>query len=315
MVVPQEPRGAGKNPALGEKGGVQRTLLLLLLMVALLAGYAYFFTGLIKPHDGGVTAPATEAPVLKQPIPPRVEQQQMTTAQQKVSAAEGGAERGTAGTADKPSNVQKPETPSPVVAEHGKKADKGALAPRAEPELKASASRQSQSEERAAKSQKEKKADKPKTKAVDAVSVVVDVVLAKEKEKVSFSLKQAGSRKISVIQTKKEEKMHRLHVSRHPTRQEAESNLNGLRKFTGSGFVLHENGGYSLYAGSFYNQGQAVKERDRLMAAGFSITVRDVKVNLPVSRITASGLPRKAAERQVRDLNKAGIEARVVASK
>ncbi|MBI5656434.1 MAG: SPOR domain-containing protein [Geobacter sp.] len=69
-----------------QKGSSQKLLLCVLAILLAVFGYLYFFTGLIKQHGGESPVPPPQAQQIKQPMPPRPDEQ--ATKEQAVAAKE-----------------------------------------------------------------------------------------------------------------------------------------------------------------------------------------------------------------------------------
>lgn len=330
MRGPDRPEKLDKRMTSGEEGAAQRVLLLVLLLVVVLFGYLYFFTGVVKPRED--VAPPPVAPVAKKPIPPRSGAKQPAGAGEQVAgksdkgepqaSAEGTppVEKGKPAPAEAKGEVQKPEqhaarpavtakTPAPAVKPPAKtlQTPKNEVkqVPVAE---KKGTLRETKPEKVPAKASTAKAASRY---ALAAGEFVLDENLKRTQQ----LLKKSGVEHFTISTHMKSEPMHRVHLGDFATREEAAAALKKVQKAAEAAFILPANGKFSLYAGSYFNAVQAVKEKDRLTALlpGQSITVDAATVTVPVKRLVAGGYPdRKAAVSIADRLKKAGVATTVV---
>lgn len=112
--------------------------------------------------------------------------------------------------------------------------------------------------------------------------VVVDSMAA-DKEKAQ----DAGLTPVVKQGPKKKEPMVRLYLGEFADQESARRELAKLREATVDGFVLNEGGKYRVYAGSYFVEGRAAKERDRIAAKGVKLTLRKSAVAVPTYILTA----------------------------
>lgn len=310
-----------------EKGAAQRVLLLVLLLVVVLFGYLYFFTGMIKPREEETRPPAPPAPMTKKPIPPRP-----------------GKEEAGKGSAAVPANTPLPSSALPetgkTAVEQPKPAPKGKpevskaqVAPQVKPDaVKAAPATPATAKKvppAASAAVKEKQAAKPQKKAAATTVaqakmssagkkqrpryiLVGEYIVEADLKKAERQLKKAGST-FAVTTVKKAEPMHRLHVADFARRADAEVELKKVQKFSGSAFVLPAKDKFSLYAGSYFREQQAAKEKERLGGKGVAVTLEKTEVAIPVKRLsTGAFCTKEQAETEAARLRKAGIKASVV---
>jgi cell division protein FtsN len=69
---------------------------------------------------------------------------------------------------------------------------------------------------------------------------------------------------------------------------------------------------HSVYAGSYLLDSRASSEKERLAAAGFSLTLKRVDVSVPTKNLTAGSFTEKsAAEQALKKLRAADVKATV----
>ena len=331
-----------RNPLSNDKGSATRMLLLVLLLLVAIAGYLYYFTDLIRPQQGGAKPAAPVSGPIKQPIPPRPGQPGETAA---VPAKP--VEVKPVGVAPAPATATAPAatpaaapTPVPAQAQTGQKpapapakaktepAQSAKTEPPAKPALPPAAAAKPApapqpaaapvAGKAAAPAKPVQKAEKPvATKKGGAYRLLigdygpgepVNMVLAKLKKS---SIAPVQKKAVQAV-----EPMNRLFVAEFGDQDSAEAELQKLRKLTGDAFLLADSGKYILYAGSYLSATKAASEAKKLASRGVTTVVKQARVAVKVTRVTAgsyasAGEARSDAAR----LKKRGISASVVTTK
>lgn len=320
----------------------QRALLVLLLILVGGFTYVYFFTGLIKPQvtpdSAKATAPAPQ--VVKMPLPPRegdaAKPDEKST--EKAESSKPAAPATAAAPAAKPAVAPAKPAPAPVaaVAPAAKPPTpaKPAAAPAAKP---AAAPIKAAAAPTTAKPKEEpKKAEAGKTavakaedkKAVPAVQAKQPAVAKTGKTDAAWSLvvgnyvleeaisadmgrvRKAGFDPVVKPSERKKSTMHRLFVTEYADRETAHSNLEKLKRHTSDAFVIDQGGKFVLYAGSYIQSESAKSQKERLVAAGYSVTIKNVEIAIPSqSLIVGPFKSKKEADAALIKLKSAGIKA------
>jgi hypothetical protein len=135
----------------------------------------------------------------------------------------------------------------------------------------------------------------------------------RETEKARLKLEKQGISNVSVRKSKKAETMHRLFLADFANREAADAELRKLQPQTGSAFILNENGRHALYAGSYLHERGASREQKRLARKGVKLTLKTVKVSLPVSEVTAGSFAgSEEANKEAIRLKRKGIVVKVI---
>jgi len=135
----------------------------------------------------------------------------------------------------------------------------------------------------------------------------------RETEKARLKLEKQGISNISVRKSKKDETMHRLFLADFDSREAADGELRKLRPQTGSAFIMNEKGRHALYAGSYLHEKGAAAEQKRLARKGVKLTLKTVKVSLPISVVTAGSYTGSdEAKKEAVRLKRKGIVVRVI---
>jgi cell division septation protein DedD len=109
------------------------------------------------------------------------------------------------------------------------------------------------------------------------------------------------------------EPMNRLFIREFNDQDSAEAELQTLKKLTADAFLMAKDGKYELFAGSYLSSSRAASEMKKLGSKGVRPVIRQARVSVKVTRVTAgsyasSGEARKDAAR----LKKIGINSTVV---
>lgn len=321
-----------RTSPLGEEGAAQRVLLLVLLLVAVLFGYLYFFTGMIKAREEAVPPPVV-ASVTKKPLPPRPGAEEPAGAGEEKTKPAAGAVSESAGNVSATTDGGKIVPAKPAVAPPKKeqpiasKPVPAAQPLKANPPAKAVQQKKDQQQTTPLPAASPKKAGDaesiPSKKIAPAKKVGAqyalfagEFILAENLKNTQRQLKKAGIQTFTVSTRTKLEPMHRVRLGEFPSRAEAETELQKLQKAAGAAFILPADGKYAVYAGSYFNAGQASREKDRLNAlvpGGMSVTVEKAEVNVPVKRLIAGAFPDKeTATAEAARLKKRGMTTSVV---
>lgn len=320
------------NPSgLGERGASQRVLLLVLLLVVVLFAYVYFFTGIIIPREEQAPPKPVQPQIVKKPIPSRTEKgaaEKEVVAPQQKAKEEPPAAVAKAPEPAKPQATKAQTAPAP-------RTEKSKAAPAAAPKqapvpAAAPAKAKQQDKNNTGKGAPAKTAIAPaKTVAAPAKTasgaytlLVGDFVLDRDIKRTEAKLKKAGIGSFSIRKGKKTEPMHRLHVADFADRKGADAELKNLLKVSAASFVLPANGKYALYAGSYFQEAQAVKEKERIVGKGgkggkdMKVTIEKAEVKVPVKVLSAGSFSTKEkAVKEAERLKKQGVTVMVTAVK
>ena len=333
----------GENNS-SEKGSSQQILLLVLVLLLAVFGYLYFFTGIIKPRQ---QAPAPQPAQVKQPIPARpnegggaatVAGSAATPATQDTGAAvttkpavpaiapsatTSGAKPAATSAAPAASALKPAVAPSvpaakPAPAQVAKPAAPAPAATPVQPAPQAKTVTAVSANPAQVKATNAKAAGKaPKTAAKPASGaytlMIGEYVEENSVKSVQAKLKKLGIKPVARTKALRSEPMNRLYLGSFDTHQSADAALDGISKFTKDGFLLQENGRYSVYAGSYFNESKAAVEQDRLYEKGFKLVMKKNKAPVHVVRITAGRYDgKKSAGKDIASLKKQGISSYLV---
>lgn len=320
--------GAQSEDNAGEKKKQSALLVLLLILVGGFS-YLYFFTGLIKPMATKkvAEAPATPPQAVKMPLPSRdgeaVKTEEKTAA--KAEAPKLAAAPAVAAPAAKPAQpAAKPAAP----------AVKSAVPVKAKEEVKkteAAKPAEKKIEKSVAETKKvpvDKKAAAKKPAVSDSKAKPEAVVTANKTTAESWTLsvgnyvleealsadigrvRKAGLEPVVKASTHKKSTMNRLFVADFNDRASAQTTLEKLKKHTSDGFVIEQGGKFSLFAGSYLQSEAAISEKDRLKAAGFSVTIKNSDIAIPAQNLSVGPFKtKKAADVALAKLKSAGLKA------
>lgn len=266
--------GEGR-PGNGAKGSSRQLILIVLLVLAALSGYLYFFTGLIKPREQVTTSAPVRAIPVKRPLPPRPDQ-----GDEKQPSAK--AEK----TEKKPARVVQARTTADP-APSGKDGQEAGTKP-------GEAVRQ--------------------TMKQGAYTLVVgEFANEQELERARAKLGKLGIAQVDTQKIIKPEIMHRLFLAEFDNHKSADAELRKLQLVTGSAFMLEEKGRYAVYGGSYLHERGAVAEQKRLAGKGVNMSLKTVNVMIQISKLTAGSFPSDAdARKEAHRLENQGIVAQVI---
>ncbi|MDD2852715.1 MAG: SPOR domain-containing protein [Desulfuromonadaceae bacterium] len=315
----------------GEKKS-QTSLLILLLILVGGFSYLYFFTDLIKPQ---VVKTASEAvapvpQVVKMPLPQRegaaqapAKTEPPSIAAAPPAAAPTGAKAATAPASAKPADeAKKSAVVKPVdkkaspVAVAGNKAGAPTVAKTSEkkspPDVKKSGAAPAKSV--AAQNNVKKQASGapvPVKKVATAWTIVIGNYLLEETLSGDMvRVRKAGFDPVVKASIKKKTTMNRLLVARLHDKGAALAQLEKLKQLTSDAFMIEQGGGYSVFAGSYIKDEAARSERDRLKAAGYSVSLKRTDIAIPSQSLSVGPFAnKKSADAALGKLKKAGIKA------
>lgn len=284
---------------------------LLIALIALVGGfsYLYFFTDIIRPQEQNKPAETPAAQKVKMELPPR----DGAATKVEPATAAGDKKEPVAPAASVPVKVAPAApvataVPQPKPKEEPKKADP------VKPVEKKAVVAVSEAKE---KKQPVAKKDvvKPEPAAVVAKTgpwtvLVGNYVLESSLAADQSKIKKAGLEPVIKSGARKKSMMNRLLLAELTDRSAAKVELDKLKKHTSDAFILDQGGKHYVYAGSYILDSRATSEKERLTAAGFSLTLKKEEVLIPSKNLTAGIFTdKKAAEAAVKKLKDAGIKA------
>lgn len=112
---------------------------------------------------------------------------------------------------------------------------------------------------------------------------------------------------------RKKAAMNRLFLAQFDDRAAAQAELDKLNRHTSDAFILEHAGKHAVYAGSYLLDSRALSEKERLAAAGFSLTLKRSDVAIPSKRlVVGSYRDRVSAENAQKKLKRAGLKGTLV---
>jgi cell division septation protein DedD len=323
----------------GEAPGEKKKQSALLILLLILVGgftYIYFFTGLIKPLEDEKTAeaPVAAAPqIVKMPLPARegeaakpaktagnAETPKVVAAAPVTATAP--AAKPAAAPAAKTAPAPAPSKPKeePKKAEAAKPAEKkshpaGVAENRGEVKKPVVADKKGAPAKDAVKKPATDTQAKPETATKkttnDAWTLVVGNYVLEEALSADMGrVRKAGFQPIVKPSSRKKSAMNRLLVSEFSDRASALSSLEKLKRHTSDAFVIEQGGKFAVYAGSYLQVEAANAEKDRLDAAGFSITIKHTDIAIPSQSLAVGPFKnKKAADAALGKLKSVGIKA------
>jgi len=122
-------------------------------------------------------------------------------------------------------------------------------------------------------------------------------------------LEKAGLRPVINVGRKRNETMNRLVVAEFASYSSAHAELGRVKKVSKDAFVLHNNGRYVVYAGSYYRTERAIEEVERLKKHGVSPVVKKSAAPVSSYTLTVGDFPTREAARKGEDrLKKLGFK-------
>jgi sporulation related protein len=123
-------------------------------------------------------------------------------------------------------------------------------------------------------------------------------------------VRKAGFQAYVVPGAHKKTHMNRLVLAEFTDRAAARIELDKLKRYTSDAFMIDSAGMHVVYAGSYLLDARASSEKERLAAAGFSLTLKRADVSIPTKNLTAGSFAEKnAAEDTLKKLRAAGVKA------
>jgi len=329
------------KPGKGASGSTQQIFMVSLLIMVVVFGYLYFFTGLIKQREQVTEAPPVQAPPVKKPLPPRPDKGDELQAnaskpeeKQHAQAKEEKPAQPPVSTLAKPAQHQEKPTSAPGAkpAAIPAQSPAGKLA---KPETKPARVEQAKAPHVPAPKNEPpkpatlkpivaatgtgKKAPSPAGAALQTDKQVACTLLVGEfatDRELKIEKAKLGKVGISQFETKKIKKteiMHRIFLADFDSYNSADPELQKLKQVTSSAFTLKENGRVAVYAGSYLHEKGAIAEQKRLADKGVNLSIKKANVVIQINKLTAgsyssSGEARKEADR----LKKQGIIVRVI---
>ncbi len=294
-----------KQDSKGEKG---RQNTLLIALIALVGGfsYLYFFTDMIRTQEVSKPAETPATQKVKMELPPR----DGSAAKPEPVAAAGDKKEPVAPAAVEPAKVvpapaavpQPKSKEEPKKAEPVKPAEKKVVA--AAPETKVK--KPSVAKKDAVKPEPVEAAVKTGPWTVLVGNYVMEGSLALDQARI----KKAGLEPVIKPGARKKAKMNRLLLVELADRSAAKVELHKLKKHTSDAFILDQGGKHFVYAGSYILDSRAASEKERLTAAGFTLSLKQEEVLIPSKNLSAGVFSdKKAAESALKKLKDAGIKA------
>jgi hypothetical protein len=106
--------------------------------------------------------------------------------------------------------------------------------------------------------------------------------------------------------------MNRLLRDEYADRDVAKAELAKLKRYTSDAFIIEHGGKFAVYAGSYLLDSRAMSEKERLTAAGFTLTLKRVEVAIPSKLLTAGTFSDStSAEAVLKKLKDAGMKASI----
>lgn len=125
-------------------------------------------------------------------------------------------------------------------------------------------------------------------------------------------IRKAGFEASIVAGGPKKTHMNRLLLAEFTERPAAQAELDKLKRHTSDAFILEAGGMQQVYAGSYMLDSRAASEKERLAAAGFSLTLKRADVSIPSKNLMVGSFgDKKAADEAVKKLRSIGIKASV----
>ncbi len=337
-----------KNGMAGSKGSSMKGILFFLFALAVCFGYFYFFTDVLRPKEETPGQPDVYTSEVKKPLPERLVQTTATSAEEAVSPPPGSAppaEPSLPGATGEDSPVKGGDVASarkipktatdsvktvtqkhpPVKSDSvpDKKKSKTAESPakqKKEPAEKTSAALKvakkpvtpvAKPQVKSVVPKKVVKVEQPVAKKADeAYTLVVGSYILKSSMLADKAkLEKAGLRTHVAKGNVKTATMNRLLVAEAATAVAARQELDKLKKVSKDAFLLRKNGGYAIYAGSYFDGAKALKEQERLQKQGVLSIVKKSEAPVSSYSLSAGGYPtREAALKHADALKKLGFE-------
>ncbi len=312
--------------------GKNKLSLLILLVLAGVFAYLYFFTSLIVPHEAAAPKPPEAKPEVKQSMPPRPAESGSTTAAvadaKKTEAVKPApAAVPAAPAAAKPAVPAVPATPAaakPAVPAPAPAAAKPVPAPqpatRKAPAPAAPAAATTKKEaakpaKAAAKTDPSKTAAPPKPvkKSVAYTISTGELPAGADVDAAEAKLKKHGIKPVLKQVAKKGRVMNRLFVNAYSDYDAYSTGLETAKKSSSAAFGIEKDGKYYIYAGSFSSAALAQKEKVLLQGKGLKVNIQKTVLPGTTLKVTAGSFATKAAaSKAAATLAKDGLAVRVI---
>lgn len=123
-------------------------------------------------------------------------------------------------------------------------------------------------------------------------------------------VRKAGLNAYILPGAQKKNHMHRLQLAEFTDRASAQLELDKLKRHTSDAFIIDSAGMHVVYAGSYLLDARAMSEKERLGAAGYSLTLKRADVSIPTKNLTAGSFAeKKEAMDTLKKLQAAGVKA------
>ncbi len=123
-------------------------------------------------------------------------------------------------------------------------------------------------------------------------------------------VRKVGFEPIIKPAARKKSNMNRLFVADFKDRASAQSTLEKLKRQTSDTFIMEQGGKFAVYAGSYLKNESALSEKERLKAAGLSVTVKHSAIEIPSQSLSIGPYnSKKTADAALVKLKGAGIKA------
>ncbi len=329
----------------GEKKNQSALLVLLLLLVGGFL-YTYFFTDLIKQPEASKIAEVPKPAVVKMPLPSR-------DAATVMDAKTNSPADATSPNTQTPKQIQNPPVASvaassagktplaavkpkeePKKPEQSKPLEKNTQpAPVSKPDVKVTATgkkpvttdrnnetaKSVSGKKIAVKVEKHHKATPAKTsaateKAGDGWSILVGHYVLEEALSADMGrVRKAGLAPVVKAGVRKKTSMNRLMLAEFATRDEAQTAIAKLKRYTSDAFIIYQGGKQVVYAGSYLLDSRAASEKERLTATGFPVTLKRTEIAIPTQSLSIGPFSdKKNADAAVGKLKVVGINATIV---
>ena len=323
----------------GEKKSQSALLVLLLILVGGFT-YIYFFTNLIKPQDAVQTTtviPQTTKPqIVKMPLPTReaVPAKPPSTAAEKAETQKTAVAPAVKSAPAKPLPAPAPKpapAPPKVAVSTATKPDNKNTQPvavanknlvKAPAAAKVDAKKTGTAAEKPApantkkplvKETHKKSTPAVKTKGTPTESwslIVGNYVLEETLSADMAHVRKAGFQPTIKTAARKKSPMNRLFVSESSDLASERKTLARLKQHTSDAFIIEQGGKFAVYAGSYLQSESADAEKERLKAAGFTVTVKRTDIEIPSRSLSIGPFKsKKAALSAIGKLKKTGIKA------
>lgn len=167
-----------------------------------------------------------------------------------------------------------------------------------------------ESAEQCQKTDQADQADQAATYTVEIGEYVVKTALGDAKRRIEM----AGVAPVVAPGPKRKEPMTRIYLGEFASQQAAKKTLDKLRSVNAENFVLTDKAGkLHIYAGSYFDQKSAAKEKQRFAALGIKSDLKQVVVSVPTFVLTAGCFrTREAAMGKVAELEQLGVKSVVI---